>query len=68
MKIDMEEYNLESFKDKKIYTLDEIVEIINDLEGQVKALQEIINNLEDPDFGKPDPHDEWLEHKFQTED
>lgn len=67
MEINMKDYNLESFRQKDLYTWDEIVEIINDLEAQVKALQEEINNLNDPDYGKPDPFDEYMENQFQNE-
>jgi len=66
MEINMKGYNFESFKEKDIYTWEEIVDVIDDLESQVKALQEEIEDLKEEH--RPDPHDEWLEHKFQMED
>ncbi len=67
MEINMKDYNLESFKDKDLYTWDEIISVIEDLEAQIEALQEEVDNLKDPDYGKPDPFDEYMENRFQNE-
>lgn len=67
MEINMKDYNLESFKDKDLYTWDEIISTIEDLESQVEALQEEVKNLKDPDYGKTDPYDDYLEWKIQNE-
>lgn len=68
MEINMKGYNLESFKEKDIYTWEEIVAVIEDLEYQVEALQEetkdLKDKLNDPDYGKPDPHDIWVESRY----
>ncbi len=47
MQIVMKEYkHLESFKEKDIYTFDEIINIIESLESQIYKLQETIENME----------------------
>ena len=46
MQIVMKEYNLESFKQKDIYTWDEIISTIEDLESQIMKLKEILENIE----------------------
>lgn len=46
MKIVMKDYNLESFKEKDIYTWDEIISIIEDLEAEKESLKEELNDLQ----------------------
>ena len=74
MEINMKEYNFKSFKQKDLYTWKEITDTIYDLESQIYALQEEkddlerqIANMQDPDCGKPDPFDEYMENQFQNE-
>lgn len=45
MKIEMKEYDLKSFKEKDIYTWDEIVDIIQDLESEKFRLEEELEDL-----------------------
>lgn len=46
MNIVMKEYNLESFQDKDIYTWDEIISIIEDLEAELHTEREKREDLE----------------------
>ncbi len=52
MKIIMKDYGLDSFSLKDIYTWDEIIDIIRDLEHQVEALQEQVKRANHE-------YDEW---------
>ena len=45
MEINMKGYNLESFKEKDIWTWDEIVATIEELEDKTKELEEKIEQL-----------------------
>ena len=45
MKIVMKDYNLKSFKEKDVYTLDEILDIIQDLESEKFRLEEELEDL-----------------------
>ena len=45
MKIEMKEYDLKSFKEKDIYTWDEILDKIQDLESQKFRLEEELEDL-----------------------
>lgn len=45
MKIVMKEYDLKSFKEKDIYTWDEILDIIQDLESEKFRLEEELEDL-----------------------
>lgn len=55
MEINMGLYNLDSFQDKDLYTWEEIIDIIESLEAQVKEYEEKIENLE----YKPNEWDEY---------
>ena len=46
MEIVMKEYNLESFKEKDVYTWDEIISVIEELEADKKILEDIIEEME----------------------
>lgn len=46
MEINMKDYNLESFKNKDLYTWDEIISTIEDLEARIEELEEKIEDLE----------------------
>ena len=45
MKIVMKDYNLQSFKEKDVYTWDEILDIIQDLESEKFRLEEELEDL-----------------------
>ena len=45
MKIVMKEYDLKSFKEKDVYTWDEILDIIQDLESEKFRLEEELEDL-----------------------
>ena len=45
MEIVMKGYNLESFKDKDIYTWEEIISVIETLEAQIYEANETISKL-----------------------
>lgn len=45
MKILMKEYNLKSFKEKDVYSWDEILDIIQDLESEKFRLEEELEDL-----------------------
>ena len=45
MKIVMKEYNLKSFKEKDVYSWDEILDIIQDLESEKFRLEEESEDL-----------------------
>ena len=45
MKIVMKEYNLKSFKEKDVYSWDEILDIIQDLESEKFRLEEELEDL-----------------------
>lgn len=45
MEINMKGYDLESFKEKDIWTWDEILAAIQDLELEKKSLEEELNDL-----------------------
>lgn len=45
MKIVMKDYNLQSFKEKDIYTFEEIISIIEDLESAKFRLEEELEDL-----------------------
>lgn len=47
MEINMKSYNLESFKGKDIYTWDEIIGVIENLESEIYEKDEIIKNYEE---------------------
>lgn len=51
MEIVMKDYNLDSFKEKDIYTFDEIISIIEDLESDLrmkeKELEDLNQKIED---------------------
>ena len=47
MKILMKEYNLDSFKEKDLYTWDEIIEIIENLEADKKYYKDKVRELEE---------------------
>ena len=46
MKISMKEYNLEYFKSKDLYSWDEIIEVITDMEIDMVNLKDKITDLE----------------------
>jgi Txe/YoeB family toxin of Txe-Axe toxin-antitoxin module len=46
MNIVMKEYNLESFQDKDVYTWEEIISIIEDLEAELHTEREKREDLE----------------------
>ncbi len=46
MEINMKNYNLESFKEKDIYSWEEIINIIEDLECELHTKEEKIEELE----------------------
>lgn len=46
MKISMKEYNLDYFKSKDLYTWDEIIEIIEEMERDMFMLNDRIDMLE----------------------
>lgn len=46
MEINMKNYNLESFKEKDIYSWEEIISIIEDLECELHVREEKIEELE----------------------
>ncbi len=46
MQINMKDYNLDSFKEKDLYSWDEIIEKIEDLECELKETKEKIEDLE----------------------
>ena len=45
MKIVMKDYNLQSFKEKDVYSWDEILDIIQDLESEKFRLEEELEDL-----------------------
>lgn len=45
MEIVMKDYNLQSFKEKDIYTFEEIISIIEDLESEKFRLEEELEDL-----------------------
>ena len=45
MKIVMKDYDLKSFKEKDVYTWDEILDIIQDLESEKFRLEEELEDL-----------------------
>ena len=45
MKIVMKDYNLKSFKEKEVYSWDEILDIIQDLESEKFRLEEELEDL-----------------------
>ena len=45
MKIEMKEYDLKSFKEKDIYSWNEILDIIQDLESEKFRLEEELEDL-----------------------
>lgn len=45
MKIVMKDYNLKSFKEKDIYTFEEIISIIEELESEKFRLEEELEDL-----------------------
>lgn len=47
MKIVMKEYNLKSFKEKDVYTWNEILDIIQDLESEKFRLEEELEDLKE---------------------
>lgn len=47
MKILMKHYNLDSFKEKDLYTWDEIIEIIENLEADKKYYKDKVRELEE---------------------
>lgn len=47
MEILMKHYNLDSFKEKDIYTWDEIIEIIENLEADRKYYKDKVRELEE---------------------
>lgn len=47
MEINMKPYNLESFKNKDIYTWEEIISVIENLESEINEKDEIIKNYEE---------------------
>lgn len=47
MEILMKEYNLDSFKEKDLYTWDEIIEIIENLEADKKYYKDKVRELEE---------------------
>lgn len=55
MQINMKEYNLDSFKEKDLYTWEEIINKIEELESEIYKLQEEIEQLK----YKPDECDEY---------
>ena len=46
IQINMKEYNLESFKDKDLYTWEEIISKIEDLECEIKMKEEELENFQ----------------------
>lgn len=47
MEINMKPYNLENFKNKDIYTWEEIISVIKNLESEIYDKEEIIKNYEE---------------------
>lgn len=45
MEINMKNYNLDSFKEKDIYSWEEIISIIEDLECELHSKEEELENL-----------------------
>lgn len=50
MKIVMKEYDLKSFKEKDVYTWNEILDIIQDLESEKFRLEEELEDLKEEDI------------------
>lgn len=46
IQINMKEYNLESFKDKDLYTWEEIISKIEDLECEIKMKEEELEDFQ----------------------
>lgn len=55
MEINMKEYNLDSFQDKDLYTWEEIINKIEELESEIYRLDKEIEQLK----YKPDECDEY---------
>lgn len=46
MNVVMKEFDLEHFKEKDVYSIEEVLEIIEDMEMEIKILQEKVDELE----------------------
>jgi len=46
MEINMKPYKLEAFKEKDLWTFDEIIEILEEQEAKIKKQEELIEELE----------------------
>jgi hypothetical protein len=60
MEINMKKYNLNSFKEKDIYSWEEIINIIEELETKIYEQEEEIKNYEENYVQKKvDPYEEY---------
>lgn len=60
MEINMKSYNLDNFKEKDIYTWEEIIRVIENLESEIVEKDEIIKNYEENyEQKKVDYYDEY---------
>lgn len=71
MKILMKYYNLKNFKEKDIYSWEEIVATIEDLEAQIEEMEDEIEQLKEeletePNY-EPDPYDVLMDRKMEKE-
>ncbi len=59
MEINFKDYNLDYFKEKDLYTWEEVISIIEDMEGTIHELQEKIEEIErEPE--EPDMHEDYV--------
>jgi len=58
-----EEEWLHKFFNKDIVSVDELLNCIERLDSEVYELKEEIENLNDPEYGKPDSYDMWRDRQ-----
>ncbi len=57
--INLKDYNLENFKEKDLYTIEEIVEIIEDMECTIHNLEEKLEELQQ-EKEEPDRYEDYV--------
>lgn len=57
--INLKNYNLENFKEKDLYTIEEIVEIIEDMECTIHNLEEKLEELQQ-EKEEPDRYEDYV--------
>lgn len=67
MEINFKGYNLDYFKDKDLYTWEEVIERIEDMEADIYHLREVIDELEEEKTNEDFEYDAYRISEMEKE-